>query len=246
MDKFYPLFISWVAAVSAGLLIQNGCIMYSHMHLFSHSQRGHIDLIKLRLPIVWFRKYIALLPVTHSFFTSAQTQGHVSGRQIQAFHPHSNCTVNHKQLNVFRNVASSKGHMSAFCQMSSKHFNLQKQTSQRRALILSHHSSTLLLHLNAPLGRGRKGLHLFSWNALDYCVPFDCKSPPERTNTVNLCSGNCKGPLCSHKRLLVFSGCWFPNMAIRHRSPCDPRILALSHFDFQGCRASQAATSSTR
>lgn len=122
--------------MSWGLLTQNGCKMYSSLHLFAHPQRSHSDLFELRSLIVRFRKYIILCsdPFTSTSPQSAfqvpnkqinifqeekilqpnrRDTRYVSGRHSRAFHQHSNHTVNHKQPNVFRNVAGSKGHVSS-------------------------------------------------------------------------------------------------------------------------------------
>lgn len=166
-------------------MTQNGCIMYSPLHLFAHPQRSHSDLFELRSLIVRFRKYIILCsdPFTSTSPQSAfqvpnkqinifqeekilkpnLRETHcVSGRQSRVFHQHSNHTVNHKQPNVFRNVARSKGHVSSVLSNVLQTSRSTETNKSKKALILSHHSGTLSLHLNTPLGRGRKGLHLFS------------------------------------------------------------------------------------
>lgn len=123
----------------------------------------------------------------------------ISGGQFPALPEalHSTCKINCKHWKPLRLEMRWVVNVMCFlyCQMSSKLYKIYRgqQISQRSLWFCQSILATLLLLLNAPRGRGRKGLHLSNWNASAHCVPFHCNSVFEGTNTFNLCSQNNKG-----------------------------------------------------
>lgn len=175
MDKFEALFISWVAAVSWRLLMQNGCIMYRHKHFIPTFPKG--------ATVIWSNFNHRLLGSDHILcfcsdpFLSTSTQTRVTSVRDKFSRILNSWTRS-------ENVARSKGHMSAVLSNVLQNISIYRDKQVKGGLWFCHITpAPFRFTWTAPLGSGRKGLHLFSWNAWDYCGAVWLQASPLKEQT---------------------------------------------------------------